>query len=94
MDGAKGGGVGAVQHLAAMPASMNQACGFEHAEVLGHRGLSQLESYDDVTYRLFLAGEQHEDVAAAGFGDSVEDVGVSRGAGHDFRIYSVMGICQ
>jgi len=80
-------GVGAIKHLAAVAADVNQANFEQHAEVLGDGGLREMESGDDVVYGALLGYEERENVAPAGFGDGVEGVGGGGGARHERIIF-------
>src|SRR5215212_9893106 len=54
----------------------------EHAQVLGHLRLAHPEHLDEVVDGALPAGEDVEDLAAAGLGDRVEGVGRRRCSGH------------
>jgi hypothetical protein len=80
-------GVGAIKHLAAVAADVNQANFEEHTEVLRDRRLREIKSGDDVVYRALLRYEEAENVAAARFGHGVEGVGGGGGARHGRIIF-------
>ena len=67
--------VGAVEHLASLPPDMDEADVAEHLEMLRHRGLSHTQPRHDVAHRPLAECEVHQDVAPAGFGNRIEDVG-------------------
>src|SRR5690349_750842 len=91
---ANGFGIGAVKHVAAVAANMDQADVLEDAQVFGNGGLFEAESIHDITDGAFIESEKREDVAAAGFSDSIEGVGGCGGARHGKTIHSHIGICQ
>src|ERR1700676_1808740 len=68
-------GVGAIEHLAAIAADVNQADFEQHAEVFGDGRLREIESGDDVVDGALLGYEERKNVAAAGFGHGIEGVG-------------------
>jgi hypothetical protein len=82
-----GPGVGAIEHLAAIAANVNEAYFEQNAEVLGDGWLRQIEGGDDVVYGALLGYEEAENVAAAGFGHGVEGVGGGGGARHGRIIF-------
>jgi hypothetical protein len=80
-------GIGAIEHLAAVAADVNEANLEQHAEVLGDGRLRQIECGDDVVYGALLRYEEAENVAAAGFGHGVKGVGGGGGARHEWIIF-------
>jgi hypothetical protein len=92
--GANGISIGAVEHVAAIAADVDQADVLEDAEVFGNGGLFEAESTHDITDGAFIESEKRENVAAAGFSDSIEGVGGCGGARHGKTIHSHIGICQ
>jgi hypothetical protein len=83
MERADGFGVGAIEHLAAVPANVNEADFEQDAKMLGDGGLGKPEGGDDSADGALVGDEEGEDVAAAGFGDSIEGVGGCGGAWHE-----------
>jgi hypothetical protein len=80
-------GVGAIEHLAAVAAHVNEANFEQYAEVLGDGRLRQLKSGDDVVYGALLRYKEAENVATAGFGHGVKGVGGGGGARHERIIF-------
>ena len=68
-------GVGAIEHVAAIAANVNQANVAQHPEVLGDRRLTETQVGNDFADFALLQGEVVQDVPAARFGDGVEGVG-------------------
>jgi len=79
--------IGAIEHLAAVAADVDEADFEQDAEVLGDGWLWQIEGGDDVVYGALPGDEEAENVAAAGFGHSVEGVGGGRSARHERIIF-------
>lgn len=74
--------IGAVVHLPPLAPRVHQTDVAEHLEVFRDRGLSEIERRDQVADGPFAGRQVHQDVAAAGFGDGIEDVRVRGGARH------------
>jgi hypothetical protein len=80
-------GVGAIEHLAAVAAHVDEAHFEQYAEVLGNGRLREIESGNDVVYGALLGYEERENVTAARFGHGVKGVGGGRGARHGMIIF-------
>src|SRR5262249_31322217 len=84
---AYGLGIGAIEHVASLPAHFHKADLEQDSEVLGDRGLGKAKCHHDVADRALLFDKQGEDVAATGLCDSVEGIGGGRGAWHAANIF-------
>ena len=94
MERPDGFGVRAVEHAAAVAAYVNEV-GFEQdTQMLGDRRLFEAQVRRNFADRVFPQGEVVQDFPAARLGNGIEDVGNNRGARHEARIHSHMGICQ
>lgn len=87
-------GIGPVKHVAAVAPDTDEADVFQDAQVLGDGRLLDAEGVGDLVDGAFLKDEVVQDVATAGFGDSVESVGGSGGARHEMNIFPYRNICQ
>jgi hypothetical protein len=86
--------VGAIEHVAALAAYLDQAHFAEHAKVLRNRRLLELEAPDDIPYGALLERKEIENLSTTWLGDSVEGVGSGGGSRHGLIIHSHTGICQ
>src|SRR6266849_1419607 len=80
-------GVGAIEHLSALPSYIHKTDFQQHPQMFGNRRLRQIESGDDVVDGALLDYEERENVAPAGFCHGVEGVGSGGGARHGRIIF-------
>lgn len=80
-------GIGAIKHIPPMPSHSNQSDFVQHTEMLGNRWLFDAEGHDDVAHRALLLREVVEDLAASGFGYSIESVGSGCSSRHKVNIF-------
>src|SRR6516162_1364137 len=74
--------VGAIEHSAAVAARAHETGLAEHAKVLRHGRLLELQAVHDVPDRTLLEREKVEDLSPTWLGDGVESVGSGGGARH------------
>src|SRR5215471_6497586 len=84
---AYGLGIGAIEHVASLPAHFHKTDLEQDPEVLGDRRLGKAKRHHDVADRALLFDKQGEDVAAARLCHSVEGIRGSGGAWHASNIF-------
>lgn len=79
--------IGAIEHLTAIPAQVDQSDVAQHLEVLRDGGLAQSKLDGDVGDRPLARREEQQDVAPADLGNGIEYVSGSGGTGHGAIIF-------
>src|SRR5258708_32818260 len=76
-------GVRAIQHPPAVPAHMDETNISQHAQVLRHRGLLQVQGRHDLPHGSLLQRQIVQDVSPKWFGDGIEGIGNCGSSRHD-----------
>src|SRR6516162_342573 len=84
---AYGLGIGAIEHVASLPAHFHKADLEQDTKVLGDRRLGKAKRRHDVADRALLFDKQGEDVATARLCDSVEGIGGRGSARHGSNVF-------